>query len=164
MLTIGSEGALFLQGERVIIQNEDMTSFMMANIAGPCDISGSKVKDIMRLFAHLRPFIQEYFLEEYHVVDLLIKNHVDDGIEKLELYKEMVIDGSGYIHMTPRACIVPVDMGVQLSESPVVLVEKLMMNDFASALGGIELHSKFTLLEVLECFFIELGHTLTQGA
>lgn len=164
MLTIGSNGGLFLQGSPVEIQKEDMTSFLMANIGGACDVSGAKVKDLMELFQHLRSFIHEYFLEEYHVVDLLVKNSSDDGVERLDLYKEMVIDGAGYIHIIPKISMVPKEVGGQLGEAPVVITEKLVMNDFANALKETDLYSKFTLLDLLECFFVELGHELTQGA
>ncbi len=146
------------------IQKSDMTSFLMANIGSTCDVSGAKVKDLMELFQHLRSFIQEYFLEEYHVVDQLVKNSSDDGVERLDLYKEMVIDGSGYIHIIPKISIVPKEIEGQLGEASVVIVEKLVMNDFANALKETDLYSKFTLLDLLECFFVELGHELTQGA
>lgn len=163
MLTIGSEGTIHLQGECVFIQEEDMTSFLMANMAGPCDISGAKVKDVLLIFQHLNSFIQEYFLEDFHVLDILVRNYMD-RVEELDLYKEMVIDGSGYVHIIPRASIKKNETAGVFIESPIALIEKMEFNDLMGVLPNAELNAKFTLLDIMECFFTDLSHTLTQGS
>lgn len=148
------------------LQEDEMESFLMASIGGTCDIGGATTRDLMAIFCHLQPFIHEYFLEEYHVLDMLIKGaEMPAGVERLEMYKELVIDGSGFVSFLPKINVVmnEKDEG-NLIDAPVVILEKLVVNDFSGAMKECDLYSKFTLLDIMDCFFSDLGHALTSGS
>lgn len=164
MLTLANDNRLFLQGGLVNLSREDVGAFLMANIGSQCDIGGARMSDIMDAMSHLQSFIQDYFLEEYHVLEALVASASIGKVERVEIYKEMVVDGSSYVTMVPKMHIVLSDEGGELKDASVVLVEQLVLNDFSDTIKDLQLNSKFTLLEVMDCLFSELGHTLLSGA
>ena len=165
-MTLGSNGTLSLDGKRVSLPLDDMRPFLMANISEPCVLDGANMKDIMNVFFHLQDFIQDYFLEEYHVVNALVSTMKPiQRIERVEFYKEMVVDGDHFVNIIPKVNIVVSEEGSDsLKEASVHLVERLHVNDFSGTFGETKLWTNFTLLEVMDCAFSELGHILTSSS
>lgn len=133
----------------------------MANIGEQCDIGGASVRDMMDVFSRLQGFIHDYFLEDHHVLDALLTMDAQRNVERVDIYKEMTVDGFGFVNIIPKIIIVPGD-GLLL-DAPVALVEQLVISDFSGAMEDRTLNSKFTLLEVMEGFFSELGPMLIAG-
>ena len=165
MLTIGSNGSLHLNGEHVSLPIEQMREFLLANISEPCALEDVKMKDLMNVMFHSQDFIRDYFLEEYHTVSALVSTMKPiQRIERVEFYKEMLIDGDGFLSIIPKVNVVIGDVGSDsLKEAKVVLVEKMRVTDFTNSFNEKGLWSKFSLLEVMDCAFSELGHTLSSG-
>lgn len=164
MLIIEGNGALLLDGTPVSLPMEQMREFLLANTSEPCMLNNATVGDIMNLCYHVQDFIQDYFLEEYHVVNALACTlRPERRIERVEFLKEMVVDGDNYVTMVPRINIVVGDEGAELlKDAPVLLVEQMIISDHSGQMSGMKLFSGFNLLEVIDCAFSELGHILAS--
>lgn len=164
-MIVRSDCALSLDGTPISLPMEQMREFLLANVSEPCILDGTTVGDLMNMGFHIQGFIHDYFLEEYHVVNALVCTlEPIKKIERVEFYKELVIDGDAYLSLVPKVNIVVGEEGAStLKDAPVVLLDELKISDYTENLKSMKLMSHFTLLEVIDCAFSELGHIVTNN-
>lgn len=143
----------------------EMGDFLMANISEPCSIDDATLGDIMNVFFHLQPFIQSYFLEEYHTINALVSTlKTKRGLQSLEFSKHMIIDGEGQATVMPHIEFIMDDASSNsLKDAKIVLSDKFTFSG-DQRLDDIELKTKFNLLEVMDCVFSEFSHILTSNS
>lgn len=165
MLLIGSNGTLLLDGQRVSLPMDEMGNFLLASLSEPCQIDGASMGDIMNVFFHVQPFIQNYFIEEYHAVNALVSTlQPKKFLQRVEFSKHMVIDGDGYATILPHVEIITGDDGTKtLKDTPVVLLDEMEISG-DQRLDDVELKTKFTLLEVMDCVFSEFAHIVMNNS
>ncbi len=165
MLILKSSGGLNFEGQSVALPTEQMGEFIMANISSECAVEGAAIRDLLRVMMPVEDFVRDYFLEEYHSVSAIISAvQAEKKIERVEFYKEMIIDGDGFVDLVAKVDIVEGESGVDfLKDAPVVLSDRLRVNDFSGGGQWPELKARFTLLEVMEGVFVELAHSVQSG-
>lgn len=144
---------------------DEMGEFIMASLSEPCRVDGASIGDLMNLFFHVQPFVQSYFIEEYHAVNAVVSTlEPKEKLQRIEFLKRMIIDGDGVMTIVPKVNIVTGNEGIGvLRETPIVLVSTLEISG-DQRMEGIELKTEFTLLDVMDCVFSEFSHIVMNSS